>query len=81
MSLTAADELKFVCGDRTDYEWVRDLLREGESLPPGTPLTISPVFGSLAPDQLAEWILTDGLEIRMQLQLHRLVWPRRERGI
>jgi len=55
LSLNAADELKFVCGDRTDYEWVRDLLQAGERLPAETPLTISPVFGALTPDQLAEW--------------------------
>jgi 7-carboxy-7-deazaguanine synthase len=79
--LGPGDELKFVCCDRRDYEWARDLVRAGRRLPAATPCTFSPVHGRLPAHRLAEWILEDGLEVRFQIQLHRSLWPDRERGI
>lgn len=75
------DEVKIVCCDRRDYEWARDLIRDGSSLPAETSLALAAVHGQLSPVELAAWILSDGLEVRLQLQLHKLLWPDRDRGI
>ncbi len=78
--LMSRDELKIVCADRDDYIWARDLVGGGR-LPAGVPVLLSPVHGLLEPRQLAEWILADKLEVRFQTQLHKEVWPDRERGV
>ena len=78
--LGAGDELKVVCADRVDYEWARDLVRAGR-LPPAPSLALSPAVPILAPRLLAAWILEDGLDVRLQLQLHKMIWPERDRGI
>jgi 7-carboxy-7-deazaguanine synthase len=71
--LTPRDELKLVLTDRADYEWAREqLLRHG--LAARCPVLFSPVWDRLPPTQLAEWILADGLPVRMQVQLHKLLW-------
>ncbi|WP_152451571.1 7-carboxy-7-deazaguanine synthase QueE [Microbulbifer sp. THAF38] len=72
--LTRDDQIKFVICDRGDYEWARFTLdqyrlpeRVGEVL-------FSPSYEQLPARQLAEWILADGLPVRMQMQLHKLLW-------
>jgi 7-carboxy-7-deazaguanine synthase len=79
-SLGADDELKFVCCDRRDYEWSRDLIL-GDGLPAGPLRTISPVHDRLDPRELADWIVGDALNVRFQVQLHKVVWPDRDRGV
>ena len=78
--LRPQDEVKFVIADREDYEWSRALLRErawaGERA-----VLFSPVHETLAPGELARWILEDGLPARVQVQLHKYLWPGVERGI
>ncbi len=71
--LGARDQLKFVLCSREDYEWARDLLR-GRPGPLRSQALFSPVWGQLEPRQLAEWILEDRLDVRLQLQLHKLLW-------
>lgn len=71
--LKPRDEIKFVLADESDYEWARDTLCS-RSLDALCPVLFSPVHGSLAPRQLAEWILRDRLPVRMQVQLHRILW-------
>jgi 7-carboxy-7-deazaguanine synthase len=71
--LTPHDEIKFVLAGRADYEWARDVLRE-EVLDRRCPVLFAPVQGELAPEQLAEWILQDRLPVRMQVQLHKILW-------
>lgn len=71
--LTPRDELKFVLCDRADYEWARGVIGE-HGLDARCPVLLSPVHGQLAPKDLAEWILTDRLPVRLQLQLHKLLW-------
>jgi 7-carboxy-7-deazaguanine synthase len=78
--LGAGDEVKFVVCDRADYEWARDLVRAGTRLPADACVTLSAAAPGLAPRELAEWILADGLDVRFQLQLHKALWPERERG-
>jgi 7-carboxy-7-deazaguanine synthase len=71
--LTPRDEIKFVLAGRADYEWAREVLRE-QRLPQICPVLFSPVQGELAPAQLAEWVLADRLPVRMQVQLHKILW-------
>jgi 7-carboxy-7-deazaguanine synthase len=71
--LTPRDEIKFVLCDEADYEWAVARLRE-HRLERRCPVLMSPVYGRLEPRQLAEWILRDRLPVRMQLQLHKLLW-------
>jgi 7-carboxy-7-deazaguanine synthase len=78
--LGSQDELKIVCVGRADYEWARDLVRSGR-LPAGVPVSLSSAHGSLERRELAEWILADRLDVRFQLQLHKVVWPDVERGV
>lgn len=67
------DEIKFVLASRADYEWASQLIRERQ-LEQLCPLLMSPAQGLLDPADLAEWILADGLPVRFQLQLHKLLW-------
>ena len=78
--LKPIDEAKFVIADRRDYEWSRDLVREKKLLD-RCPVLFSPVHGVLDPGELAQWTLADGLPIRLQLQLHKYLWPAVERGV
>jgi 7-carboxy-7-deazaguanine synthase len=78
--LTMKDEAKFVLADRMDYEWARDILVQHELTTRCTVL-MSPAFGTLEPRQLAEWLLADRLPVRLQLQLHKLIWTPDMRGV
>ena len=79
-SLGHNDEVKFVCCDRSDYEWARDVVRDVDRLPMETDIVFSPSHGQLPLGDLAGWILADGLEVRLQFQLHKAIWPDRDRG-
>jgi 7-carboxy-7-deazaguanine synthase len=72
--LTPRDALKFVISNRADYEWSRALL--AERFPGGAPCTVffSPSYTELAAGQLADWILADRLAVRLQVQLHKVLW-------
>ena len=72
-------EFKLVLADRNDYLWARDLLGQNP-LQESCTVLMGVVAGTLSPDRLAGWILEDSLRIRMQLQLHKLIWPERTRG-
>lgn len=72
-ALTAHDQIKFVLADRADYDWARGTLDE-RALAQRCEVLFSPVYGKLAPRELAEWILADRLPVRMQVQLHKYLW-------
>jgi 7-carboxy-7-deazaguanine synthase len=74
------DEVKFVLKDRADYEWARDILKQYE-LGNRCPVHFSPVYGALHLQSLAEWILEDRLPVRLQLQLHKVIWDPQTRGV
>ncbi len=75
------DELKFVLADRADYEWMRGVVRE-RRLAERTPnLLASTVFGKLAVRDLVTWVLEDKLPVRVQLQMHKYVWPPETTGV
>ena len=77
----SGDELKFVLSDRSDYEWMRDTIRT-RALAERTPkLLASTVFGKLATKDLVGWVLEDHLPVRVQLQMHKYVWPPDAQGV
>jgi 7-carboxy-7-deazaguanine synthase len=79
--LAGRDQIKFVIGDHADYSYARDILnRLDPSFPLGQVL-FSPVYGRLSPDRLAQWMLGDSLNVRLHLQLHKFIWPGRDRGV
>jgi len=78
--LRAGDELKLVLADEADYRFARDLVRR-HRLAARLPVHFSPVHGQLDRRRLAEWILRDRLPVRLQLQLHKLVWDPETRGV
>lgn len=78
--LSARDEVKFVIGDRGDYEWSKEKIAE-HGIAGKCPLLMSVVFGKLEPVALSEWILADGLDVRFQLQLHKYIWHPEKRGV
>jgi 7-carboxy-7-deazaguanine synthase len=71
--LNSHDEVKFVIVSEADYHWSVKVLRE-HRLNEKCPVLFSPEHRGLAPKQLAEWILRDGLPVRMQIQLHKYLW-------
>lgn len=71
--LTPHDQIKFVICSRADYEWSRELVRQRLSATAATVL-FSPSHEQLPARQLADWILADGLPVRMQVQLHKILW-------
>jgi 7-carboxy-7-deazaguanine synthase len=68
------DQVKFVICDRADYEWARFKLDEHDLAARVSDLLFSPSHGELPARELAEWILADNLPVRLQLQLHKLLW-------
>jgi 7-carboxy-7-deazaguanine synthase len=79
--LSARDEVKFVIGDRHDYEWACGIAEEYQISQRVKAVLMSPVFGTLPPAELAGWILEDRLPVRMQLQMHKHIWPPGTRGV
>ena len=71
--LTPHDEIKFVLANRYDYEWARDVVW-AQNLDKVCPILFSPVQGELPPAHLADWILADRMPVRMQIQLHKILW-------
>lgn len=79
--LRPRDEVKFVINDRVDYEYARDAIvryRIGER---AAAVHMSPVHGVMDPKTLSEWVLADRLPVRVQLQIHKYIWPADTRGV
>jgi 7-carboxy-7-deazaguanine synthase len=72
-ALASHDQIKIVLADRADYDWARGVIAE-HALARRCDVLLSPVHGKLAPRELAEWILADRLPVRMQIQLHKILW-------
>jgi 7-carboxy-7-deazaguanine synthase len=75
------DEIKFVLADRADYEWMRATVRERHLAERGAGLLASPVWGKLAPRDLVAWVLADALPVRVQVQLHKIIWGAEAQGV
>lgn len=72
--LTGNDQVKFVIASRRDYDWARFKCDEYRLVERVSDVLFSPVHNELQPRQLAEWILADRLDVRMQVQLHKYLW-------
>jgi len=71
--LNDRDEIKIIIASRADYEWARQAIRD-HALDTLCPVLLSPAQGLVEPVDLAAWILEDGLNVRFQMQLHKLLW-------
>jgi 7-carboxy-7-deazaguanine synthase len=76
------DEIKFAIGSKEDYDYAKNILSfmnraNGNIKPP----LLSPVYGRMNPELLAQWILADHLDVRMQIQLHKVIWGSETRGV
>ena len=80
-TLTPKDEVKFVVSGRTDFDWAAERVSEHCLGERGLAVLVSPVAGVLEPRDLARWVLDSRLPLRLQLQLHRLLWPECDRGV
>jgi 7-carboxy-7-deazaguanine synthase len=92
-ALTPRDEIKFVLADRADYEFARDFTRQHQLESKVNSVIFSPVFlknpsaqrdssnCQLDPRALAEWILQDGLNVRLGLQIHKFIWEPATKGV
>ena len=78
--LQAHDEVKFVIGNREDFDWAKGRITE-YSLDKTCTLLFSPTFGEIDPQQIVEWILAENLPVRMQLQMHKMIWSPEEKGV
>jgi len=75
------DEAKFVIKDRADYEYAKDVIARHDLAHKAGAILLSPVHGALDPRVLSEWILADGLPVRLQLQIHKIIWSPETRGV
>lgn len=71
--LNAKDELKFVLTSEADYQWAKGMI-ETHRLADRCPVLLSPIWDGLKPSDLADWIVRDKLPVRMQVQLHKILW-------
>lgn len=78
--LRDGDEIKFVVADRADYDWAREVVRD-RGLDDRAPVLFSAVRETLAPGDLARWVLEDRLPVRVQVQMHKVLWPDALRGV
>jgi len=75
------DEVKFVVADRADWDYAQQLIERMELQKRCKAILISPAWGALNLQDLADWIATSGLDVRMQLQLHKYIWGPEARGV
>jgi 7-carboxy-7-deazaguanine synthase len=78
-ALADNDEIKFVISDESDYYWMKDMIKT-HRISKSISIIASPAHGKMEPARLAELILQDRLNVRLQLQLHKILWPAAERG-
>jgi 7-carboxy-7-deazaguanine synthase len=91
--LSQRDEVKFVIADRTDYEFSRDFIRQHELEARVGNVLLSPAFSktpslarstencTLDPRELVEWLMADGLNARLSLQIHKYIWEPQKKGV
>ena len=74
------DEIKFVIGNRDDYNWAKKKIYDLH-LNNKCTILMSPSFEVIDPSKLASWILNDNLPVRMQMQMHKFIWQPDEKGV
>lgn len=78
--LKPSDQIKLVVASRRDFDWAVDVIRR-HKLDQRFNVLLSPVFGKVHPRELAEWLIASGVWARLQLQLHKYIWPPETRGV
>jgi 7-carboxy-7-deazaguanine synthase len=79
--LTRFDEVKFVVSDRDDFDWACRIICRYDLVSKVSSVLFSPVHGKLPYRDLASWVLECGMPVRMQIQMHKLIWPDVARGV
>ncbi len=79
--LRHGDEIKVVIADRLDYDWIKTIMKSGDYPAREVATLLSPAQGRLTAAELAGWILEDKLPVRLNLQLHKIIWPDQDRGV
>ena len=74
------DEVKFVIGNREDFDWAKDRITE-YALDKICTLLFSPTFEKIDPQLMVEWILAENLPVRMQMQMHKMIWSPDKQGV
>ncbi|HDH34902.1 MAG TPA: hypothetical protein ENG88_05535 [Nitrospirae bacterium] len=77
--LKPTDQIKFVLMNESDYIWAKNIIIENKLTDKFENILMSPAYGELSPKSLVEWILKDGLQVRVQLQIHKYIWAPDER--
>jgi 7-carboxy-7-deazaguanine synthase len=78
--LKPTDQIKFVIASERDFRWTEETIRRHQ-LDRRFVVLLSPVFDAVTPLQLANWLLSSGLQVRFQLQLHKVIWDPEARGV
>ena len=76
--LTSRDEVKFVVSDRRDFDFALDVIKKYRLIEKTPHLLFSPVWGRVSPENLAEWVVNSQLPLRMQIQMHKVIWGDRK---
>jgi 7-carboxy-7-deazaguanine synthase len=79
--MSTNDQVKFVLCDRQDYAYAKQMRAAIPAIIPAGNILYSPAAGRLDPAALSRWILQDGLDVRLHLQLHKIIWPDIDRGV
>jgi 7-carboxy-7-deazaguanine synthase len=79
--LTLRDEVKVVLADRVDYDWAKGVIEEHDLTAKVNAVLLSCVWGELDPKDLVRWVLEDGLPVRVQLQMHKVIWDADTQGV
>jgi 7-carboxy-7-deazaguanine synthase len=79
--LSKRDEVKIVLADRADYEWAKDVIAKHDLAARVNEVLLSPVWGELDPKALVKWVLEDALPVRVQLQMHKVIWDADTQGV
>ena len=79
--LTKRDEVKVVLADRADYEWAKGVIESHQLADRVNAVLLSPVWGELDPRDLVRWVLEDDLPVRVQIQIHKVIWGADKQGV
>ena len=79
--LTLRDEIKVVLADRADYDWAKGVIEEHGLTARVNAVLLSCVWGELDPNDLVRWVLDDRLRVRVQIQMHKVIWDADTQGV
>jgi len=79
--LSSRDEVKIVLADRADYEWAKGVIEEHGLERHVNEVLLSPVWGELDPKDLVKWVLEDDMPVRVQIQMHKVIWDADTQGV